>query len=83
MFQGGKHLPSLKTGPVKILFTSMKINNSLNVPAPIKSLPDSPGQYTDTWSCAVPLRGIPCVSAPFVNGQLVLDLGNTYATKSN
>ena len=40
----GKHyLLSLNMGPSIPLFASLKFNNSLKVPAPVQSLPDSHG----------------------------------------
>ena len=73
----GKHyLLSLNKGPIIRLFANRKFNNSLKVPASVQSFPDSPGDTRDSWPCTVPLRVNPCASAAFVNGQLVLDLGN-------
>ena len=42
--EGGKHyLLSLNMGPAITLFSSLKFNNSLKVPASVQSLPDSHG----------------------------------------
>ena len=51
----------------------MKFDISLKFPASVQSLPDSPGEHTDSLPCTVPLRVSSCVSAA------VVDSGNTHA----